>query len=132
LPEFVDVTAAIISREDRILIARRSSGPRSGLWEFPGGKQEAGESREACLAREIREELEIEIVVGSHFITVEKQYPDMDIRLHCFYCTTSQDPGEMTDHHEIRWVKQDELAEYSFPEADRAVANQLTIGKAIL
>ena len=126
MPEYVDVTAAIISREGEILIARRSSGPRRGLWEFPGGKLEAGETREECLAREIREELGLEIVVGSHFLTVEQEYPDMKIRLHCFSCTTGGSPAEMTDHHEVRWVKLAELGEFNFPAADREVAGKLT------
>ena len=127
MPEYTDVTAAIIEKEGRVLIACRTSGSRRGLWEFPGGKQETGETLEACLVREIREELGLDIDVGRHFLTVEQEYPDIRIRLHCFACTASGDPAEMSDHHEIRWVKQDELAEYSFPEADRAVAERLML-----
>ena len=127
MPEYTDVTAAVIKRGGKILIARRDSGPRAGLWEFPGGKVEKDESLEACLAREIREELGLEISVNRHFMTVEHRYPDISIRLHCFYCETLHSPGRSTDHHELKWVKPGDLPEFSFPEADRQVANQLTI-----
>ena len=125
MPEYIDVTAAVIRKGEKILIARRSSGARSGLWEFPGGKQEDGETLQACLAREIREELGLDIKIGRHFMTVEHDYPDIRIRLHCYLCETRQSPGGLTDHHETRWVKPGELAEFSFPEADRQVAERL-------
>ena len=127
MSEYTDVTAALIKRGGRFLIAKRSSGPRAGLWEFPGGKQEEDESLEACLVREIREELGLEISVNRHFMTVEHHYPDISIRLHCFFCETMQSPGKLTDHHEMRWVNRGELSGYRFPEADRQVAKQLTI-----
>ncbi len=127
LSEYTDVTAALIKREGRFLIARRSSGPRAGLWEFPGGKQEKDESLEACLVREIREELGLEVSVIRHFVTVEHHYPDISVRLHCYFCEALESPGKLTDHHETRWVKRGELSEFRFPDADRRVAELLTI-----
>ena len=97
------------------------------MWEFPGGKQEDNESLESCLVREIREELGLEIIVNRLFKILEHIYPDIRIRLHCFFCESQQSPGELTAHHEIKWVSREELAEYRFPEADRQVAIQLTI-----
>lgn len=125
LTEYTDVTAAIIKREGKVLIARRTSGPRAGMWEFPGGKQEENESLESCLAREIREELGLEITVDRLYMTVEHTYPDIRVRLHCFFCGTRQAPGELTAHHEIKWVSPGELAEFRFPEADQRVAEKL-------
>lgn len=125
MPEYTDVSAAVIKREGKVLIARRASGPRAGLWEFPGGKKEENESLESCLAREIREELGLEITVKRPFMTVEHTYPDICVRLHCFFCGTEQAPGELTAHHEIKWVSPGELAEFRFPEADQLVAEKL-------
>jgi len=125
LDRFTEVTAAIIRRGDRVLIARRDGGPRAGLWEFPGGKQEEGESLEACLTREILEELGLEIRGLRYFTTVEQVYPDIMIRLHAFFCRAEEFPLDLSGHHEVKWVSPGELAAFEFPEADRQVIEEL-------
>jgi len=123
--KIIDVAAAVIIREGLVLIARRSSGPRAGLWEFPGGKQEPGETLESCLAREIHEELGTHVQVKRHFLTLEHTYPDIDIRLHVFFCEALSDMRTGDDHQEFRWVRPKELLRFSFPEADRLAAEKL-------
>lgn len=125
MSKIIDVAAAVIIRGGKVLIAQRSSGPRAGLWEFPGGKQEPGETLEACLAREIDEELGMKIEVKRHFATVEHAYPDLGIRLHLFFCESSSEMRAGEDHHDVRWIRTDELPRFSFPEADRLAAEKL-------
>ena len=83
----VDVSAALIFHDDRLLITRRRAGSHlGGLWEFPGGKREAGETFQQCLAREIREELGMEIAVGELFEEVVHHYEERSVRLKFFVC----------------------------------------------
>ncbi len=121
------VTAAMIRREDgRFLIARRPSGGiHGGLWEFPGGKQEDGESLEACLEREIAEELELAIRVGRLLISVDHAYPGFGITLHLFECRPAPADEPPPDGYRIRWVTGSELHRFSMPEADREAVRRL-------
>lgn len=80
------VTAGVLRSGDSVLIARRSSGPLAGLWEFPGGKLEPAESPEACLARELREELGLEVEVGDIFAVVYHPYPGRPVLLLAYSC----------------------------------------------
>ncbi|MEW6399341.1 MAG: (deoxy)nucleoside triphosphate pyrophosphohydrolase [Bacillota bacterium] len=80
------VTAGVIRKDDAVLIARRESGPLAGQWEFPGGKLEPGESPEACLARELREELGLEVEVGDIFAVVYHEYPSGPVLLLGYTC----------------------------------------------
>lgn len=92
-----------------------------GLWEFPGGKIEAGETVAECIVREIREELGIEIAVGEQLITIEHIYPAFQLTLiahHCHYLGGTPQPIECD---EIRWVNIDELERYQFPAANSAI-----------
>ena len=84
----VDVVAAVIRRDGKILITQRLDNvDLAGLWEFPGGKVEAGESFDAALQREISEELGVKIRIGHEFFTVDHDYPTKSVRLHFFHCT---------------------------------------------
>ena len=122
----VIVTAAVIEKEGRILIARRKKGWRhAGKWEFPGGKIEPGETPEECQRRELREELAIEAEVGEFICSSTYAYPHATIQLLVY--RASHVSGEFTlhDHQEIRWVLPDELLQYEFPEADKPVVDRL-------
>ena len=115
------VVAAMIVEDGKILIAQRPAGKaRAGEWEFPGGKAEPGETVEAALAREIREELGCEIVPGPVWEVLRHDYPDLSVAVHFFPCRLA--PGarvERREHQRVEWVEPSRLAEFEFVEADR-------------
>jgi mutator protein MutT len=114
----VVVTAAIIEREGAYLVTRRPLGVHlEGLWEFPGGKCDSGESLEACLAREIREELGCAAKIGIELFTTSHSYPDRRVELHFFRCSLIGDPHGALGQ-ELRWVSRSELRSLDFPPAD--------------
>ena len=124
----LDVTAGIIWKTNQFLITLRPpKGLLGGLWEFPGGKLEEGESLEACLEREIREELEIHIQVLSPLISVKHTYTHFKITLHTFHARYLS--GEIVPHacDDYRWIGVDELDAYAFPGADRKVIDWLKL-----
>jgi 8-oxo-dGTP diphosphatase len=124
----VVVVAAIVQRDDRFLVTRRLQGTHlAGLWEFPGGKCEPDETHEACLVREIREELGVEAAVGAEILLTEHAYPDRTIRLHFRSCSIAGEPQPLIGQ-EIRWVPRDELATLAFPPADDELMG-LLVGK---
>jgi mutator protein MutT len=92
-----------------------------GLWEFPGGKKEPSESLEERLKREIREELNIEIVVGEGFIQVPHAYSHFRITLHCFFCRKLKGRIAPLGVMDYRWVYPEELDRFPFPRADQKV-----------
>jgi len=122
-----DIGAAIVRKNGRILITKRpENGLLGGLWEFPGGKQEKGETLEECVRRELQEELAIDVEVGELLISVKHAYTHFKITLHCFECTHVD--GELTLVHaaDAKWVRPSELRSYAFPKADRVVLDLLT------
>jgi mutator protein MutT len=124
----IDVVAAVIERAGRILIARRPAGAHlGGLWEFPGGKPEPGETLEEALAREISEELDTAVEVGEIIETVEWAYPDKRVRLSFFRCAVGGEPRPL-EGQEIAWVQPRELAGYEFPAADAQLIMRLSRG----
>ena len=113
------VLAAVIERNGRFLLTRRLKDTHlAGLWEFPGGKRDPGESDEACLARELDEELGLSASVGQELLAVEHAYPDRTVRLHFRRCDVVGEP-EARLGQEMRWASRSELATIAFPEADR-------------
>lgn len=115
----IDVTAAILIENGRVLIARRRPGAsQAGMWEFPGGKVGPGETPAQCLKREIREELGIEIAVGEFFGESVYAYKDQTIRLLAY--RVRAEGGEMSrnDHAELAWVAVTDLGRYRFCPAD--------------
>ena len=122
----IQVAAGLIVREGRYLIARRKIGTHlGGLWEFPGGKCEPGESLEDCLRRELREELGIDVSAPVHFRTIRHDYPEKTVELHFFRCAISRGEALALDCEEIRWVMPDEMTDYEFPPADRPLIEAL-------
>lgn len=112
------VTAALIKRDDKYLIARKRVGNLAGMWEFPGGKLEEGESLEECLKREIYEELGIEVQVDKYLTTSEYSYPDFSIELIGYLADYVSGEIKLTDHDRIEWVGPEEMVNYSFAPAD--------------
>ena len=125
-PQKVDVAIGIIVHKGQILICqRRAHGPLGGFWEFPGGKQEPGETPEQCLRREISEELGITIQPLDRLETIEWQYPTVAVQLHPFLCElTAGEPAPLAAQ-QIAWVKPPALLEYAFPPANRELIDAL-------
>ena len=123
--EAIEVVAAVIERDGKLLITRRPEGSRlSGLWEFPGGKPKPGETFEQALRREIDEELGAEVSVGERIETIEWQYPDKRVRLVFFRCDVRGEPRPL-EGQEMAWVTPADLARYEFPPADAALIQRL-------
>jgi 8-oxo-dGTP diphosphatase len=119
------VVAAVIERAGRILIARRHGGSHlGGLWEFPGGKRQPGETPEAALVREIREELDAAVTVGELLDDVEWTYPEKTVRLLFFRCVLDDEP-RAAEGQEIAWVAPADLDRYEFPPADGGLVARL-------
>ena len=117
-PAVIVVTAAVIRRGDTYLVTRRQRGVHlEGYWEFPGGKCEDGETLEACLVREIREELGATVVVKSKLLVSSHSYPTRIVELHFFDCELLDEPGPLLGQ-EMRWVGGEALASLQFPPAD--------------
>ena len=126
--EAIAVVAAVIERDAKILIARRQFGTHlAGLWEFPGGKPEVGETLEEALRREIREELDADVDVGERIETVEYDYLDRRVRIAFFRCSLHGEPRPL-EGQAIAWVAREDLANYDFPPADAALLERLRRG----
>ena len=115
----VEVVAALIRQEDRFLICQRPIGrPRALLWEFPGGKVEAGEDPRQALIRECREELCVEVLPGDIYMRTEHQYSDVHIRLSLYEARIISGTLTRREHHALRWIRPQELYSCSFCPAD--------------
>jgi 8-oxo-dGTP diphosphatase len=127
MPLVIEVAAGLIRDEaGRYLITQRRRGSHlAGLWEFPGGKVEAGETPAACLGRELTEELSATFTVGDLVETVRWEYPDRTVVLHFFDCRHAA--GEIVPREEqaMEWVEPARLAGYDFPPADRELIARL-------
>lgn len=121
----IDVTCAIILKDGRILAVQRSEVMSHPLeWEFPGGKVEAGECEEACILRELREELHIEVKIQSRLPFVEYHYGDKSIRLIPFVVELISDQIVLREHAGFRWMLTDQLLALNWLPADILVINE--------
>jgi mutator protein MutT len=122
----VIVVAAVVEEHGRFLLTRRLAGTHlSGLWEFPGGKVEADESHADALAREMREELAVDVVVGEKVHDVVFAYAEKTVDLHFYRCTLSGRPRPCQGQ-DMMWAERDALRDLPFPEADRDLIDLLT------
>ncbi len=120
------VTAGVLQRGERVLLAQRPpDGLLGGLWEFPGGKQDDGEDLSACLQRELREELGIEVSVGESLGTYRHAYTHFRITLHAFACTLESGEPQALEASQICWVSVSELRAYPMGKVDRLIARNL-------
>lgn len=120
------VAAGVIWRGDRLLIAQRPQGGMlEGLWEFPGGKQEPGESLQECLVREIREELDFQIAVEDHLVSIDHAYSHFSITLHAFRCRYVSGRPHAVGCADWRWVGLAELSGFPFPRTDTRIIEHL-------
>lgn len=114
----VKVVAAIIRDRDRIFATQRGYGEYKDGWEFPGGKIEPGETPQQALQREIKEELDTEILVGDLFTVVEHDYPDFHLSMQCFLCTISSGELKLKEHEAAKWLTRDQLDSVNWLPAD--------------
>lgn len=119
------VAAAVIEADGRYLITRREKGHLEGLWEFPGGKLRPGETLLACLQRELKEELGVEVTVGEQMETVTWSYPERTVVLHFYRCRLAGGQVMPQEGQAIAWVTPDELERYPFPPADASLIARL-------
>ena len=100
----VEVVAAVIRKGDRIFATQRGYGEFKDWWEFPGGKMEEGETPEEALRREIREELDSEILIDKFLKTVEWDYPNFHLTLHCYMCSLLTEAPHLNEHEAAKWL----------------------------
>ena len=118
--------AVITNRQGKVLIDRRKDeGEMAGLWEFPGGKIEPGETIEECIEREIKEELNIEIIVGDRLTTITYAYTTFNITLYVHECQHVGGEPQPLECQEIHWVKPADMNQYEFPQANTQIVNLL-------
>jgi mutator protein MutT len=122
----VEVSAALIFREGKLLVTQRHADAHlGGLWEFPGGKREPGETFEQCLVREIREELGVDIAVGKLFEEIRHDYAEKSVHLKFFICQLLSGEPRPLDCAAVKWVEKRELADFEFPAADMLLLEKL-------
>lgn len=124
--ELIKVTAGIITDRDKVLITRRAPKENfAGGWEFPGGKIEVLETPEECLARELKEELDIGVSVGKFCTEVTHDYGNMNFRLVAYYCTIVQGEISISVHDKYKWIRINELLNYDLLPADIPIAKKV-------
>lgn len=127
------VTAGLMQQDGMVLITKRPAGSHlAGYWEFPGGKQEAGETLEECLVREMKEELGVNVRAGKRLLTVNHEYENRIISLYLFQCTHLGGELKPLACEEIRWVHPEDLTQYRFPPPDEKIIELLTVGSGIM
>jgi len=122
----IEVGSGIIQKNGRYLVSQRPEGSHLGqVWEFPGGKREADETIEACVARKVREELGVEVTVGRLWRVVERQYPERVVRLHFFLCQVASGTPRAIGCQRFRWIQPGEFGSFEFPPADLDIIQEL-------
>ena len=121
----IKVVAAIIIKDGQVFATQRGYGQWQGWWEFPGGKIEEGECARAALVREIREELDAEISVGDLLETVEWDYPDFHLTMHCFVCELVSDSMHLNEHEAAAWLSGNTLHSVKWLPADEGILEKI-------
>lgn len=121
----IEVVAAIIKHDGKFFATQRGYGPNKDKWEFPGGKIEPGETREHALVREIKEELNTDIKVGDFICTVEYDYPEFYLIMHCFLCDVVSGRLTLLEHEDAKWLEKDEVWSVDWLPADIKVIKVL-------
>jgi mutator protein MutT len=124
--KIIEVAAGLVFRDGRLLITQRPAGGHlPGLWEFPGGKREPGESFEQALHRELMEELGIEVEVQDRIESITHSYPEKTVQLEFFRCAWKRHEPQALGCPAFRWASRDELVRYEFPAADARLLQRL-------
>ena len=114
----IEVVAGIIKDSDKIFATQRGYGDFKDGWEFPGGKMEPGETPQQALARELKEELAIDVSVGDFLCTVDYDYPTFHLTMHCFYCSVTGGELTLLEHEAAKWLSMSELHSVNWLPAD--------------
>ena len=125
LAKHIEVVAAILLRNGAYFATQRGYGEFEGMWEFPGGKIEPGESREVTLKREIMEELGVDIAIENLLCTTEYDYPSFHLTMHCYLCSIASGDIELREHKSALWLTSDRLDDVAWLPADKEVIDKL-------
>ncbi len=120
----IEVVAAIIQDGDKFLATQRGYGEFKGLWEFPGGKIDSGETREEALIREIKEELNCDIKINKFLLTIEYDYPTFHLVMHCYLCELLSE-FTLLEHDDYEWLNKTNIRDVKWLEADIEVVDYL-------
>ena len=123
----IEVVAAIIRKGHKIFATQRGYGEWKDWWEFPGGKMEAGETPDEALKREIWEELQTRIVVERFVETIEWDYPQFHLTMHCYLCHVESGHLELKEHEAAKWLNKDELESVNWLPADWDLVRKLEL-----
>ena len=121
----IEVVAAIVQDGNKIFATQRGYGEFKGGWEFPGGKMELGETHQEALIRELREELDMDVHVGELFETVEYDYPNFHLTMHCFLCTLKRKNYVLKEHEAAKWLTREKLDTVAWLPADLGLIGKL-------
>lgn len=121
-----EVVAALIWQGEKFMICQRPAHKARGLlWEFVGGKVEAGETPQEALIRECREEIDVLLSVGDVFMDVTHEYPDLTVHLTLFHATVAEGEPQMLEHNDIQWITPEEIPNYDFCPADVEILDRI-------
>ena len=123
----IDVVAAILHRDGAYFATQRGYGEFEGMWEFPGGKIEEGETAEFALMREIQEELGIDITIDKFLCTTEYDYPSFHLTMHCYICSIEAGEIVLREHKSARWLRPEELGSVEWLPADKEVIENIKV-----
>ena len=123
----IEVVAAIIIKDGKVFATQRGYGQWQGWWEFPGGKIESGECPQEALVREIREELDAEIEVKELLETVEWDYPDFHLTMHCFICSLLSESLHLNEHEAATWLTKETLHSVKWLPADEVLLDRISV-----
>ena len=121
----IQVVAALLFHDGKLFATQRGYGDWKDYWEFPGGKIEQGETPREALAREIREELDIEVDVSDHICDVEYDYPAFHLSMQCFRCGMADGEPKLLEHEAARWLGRKELDSVNWLPADRIILPEI-------
>lgn len=119
--KIMEVVCGVMRKENQVLIARRGKGVHENMWEFPGGKVEPGETKEAAIIRELKEELEIDVEVKDFLVDVMDERDTISIHVSAYLCQIIKGTPILHVHHEYKWVSAKELDAYAFEAADQEI-----------
>lgn len=121
----IEVVAAIIIKNKHVLATQRGYGEWQGWWEFPGGKIESGESPQAALKREIKEELDADIYIGDLLQTVEWDYPTFHLIMHCYVCSLESESLHLKEHEASVWLTKESIDSVKWLPADTIIQEKI-------